>query len=440
MTPRALAVRALMHQEKNGYANLVLDGELKRCQPPLDSRDAAFAARIFYTTVERQRLLDFCLSQYIRKPLAKLDAPVRAILRSGLAQGRYLDVPVSAAVNESVKLTRAFGKASAAGMVNAVLRRALAFQPETADFPDQQSRLAVLYSLSDPIAQLLYRTYGEEAFAIAEAFYAQNKHETAIRVNPLRTSDAGLTDLLTQEGCTVTPGPWPHCLLVQFAGSPAATKAFSRGLYHVQGLASQFAADCVQARLGQRVLDLCAAPGGKSLTLAETMENRGELVSCDAVQGRLPLIETAFSRCGVACGRVLANDASRPNDSLGTFDRILCDVPCSGLGVIGKKPDVRYKTLEGLQSLVTLQAKILETAAGYLADGGRLVYSTCTINPAENEQQVRAFCAAHPEFSVLAPAQAPQGAIVSDYGTLLLPNRTGTDGFFAAILFRQAVK
>ena len=115
-------------------------------------------------------------------------------------------------------------------------------------------------------------------------------------------------------------------------------------------------------------------------------------------------------------------------------------MPCSGLGVIGKKPDVRYKTLEGLQSLVTLQAKILETAAGYLADGGRLVYSTCTINPAENEQQVRAFCAAHPEFSVLAPAQPPQGAIVSDYGTLLLPNRTGTDGFFAAILSRQAVK
>ena len=439
MTPRALAVRALMHQEQNGYANLVLDAQLKHCSPPLDARDTAFATRIFYTTVEHQRLLDYCLSRFIRKPLAKLDAPVRAILRSGLVQAIFLDVPVSAAVNESVNLTRAFGKSSAAGMVNAVLRRATGFTPDPADFPEPQSRLAILYSLSDPVAELLWQTYGEEAFDIADAFYARSP-ETAIRVNTLKTTDEALSAALTAAGCAVAAGPWPHCLLVRFAGSPAATDAFRQGLFHVQGLASQFAADCVDAKPGQRVLDLCAAPGGKSLTLAQAMENQGALVSCDAVRNRLPLIESAFERCGVTCGRVLENDASRPNPDLENFDRILCDVPCSGLGVIGKKPDVRYKTLEGLQSLVALQEQILETAASYLAPGGRLVYSTCTIHPAENQNQVRAFCARHPEFAVLAPERAPEGAIQTDFGTLLLPNRTGTDGFFAAILVRKAIK
>ena len=438
MTPRALAVRALMRQERDGYANLVLDAELKRCAPPLSARDAAFAARIFYTAVVRQRLLDCCLAQFVRQPLAKLDAPVRAILRAGLAQAKFLNVPVSAAVNESVKLTRAFGKSSAAGMVNAVLRRAAAFAPDPAAFPDDAQRLAVLYSLSDPVARLLLRHYGAEAFAMAEAFYAQPGRPTAVRVNTLRVGDEELAAQLTAAGCRVEPGPWPHCLLAQFAGSPAATDAFRRGLYHVQGLASQFAADCLDARPGQRVLDLCAAPGGKSLTLACAMQNTGELVSCDAVASRLPLIEAAFARCGVACGRVLQNDAAVPNPALGQFDRILCDVPCSGLGVIGKKPDVRYKTLEGLASLVALQAKILETAAAMLAPGGVLVYSTCTVNPDENENQVRAFCAAHPEFAVLPPRTLPQGAAAGEYGALLLPHKTGTDGFFAAILARRA--
>ena len=439
MTPRALAVRALMHQEQNGYANLVLDAQLKRCTPPLDARDTAFATRIFYTAVEHQRLLDYCLSRFLRKPLTKLDAPVRAILRAGLAQAVYLDVPVSAAVNESVKLTRAFGKSSAAGMVNAVLRRAVGFTPDPADFPDPRSRLAVLYSLSDPVAELLWQTYGEEAFDIARAFYTR-RQETAIRTNTLKTTDEALSAALSAAGCAVTEGPWPHCLLVRFAGSPAAADAFRQGLFHVQGLASQFAAGCVDAKPGQRVLDLCAAPGGKSLTLAQAMGNRGTLVSCDAVKSRLPLIEAAFARCGVTCGRVLENDAARPNPELGHFDRILCDVPCSGLGVIGKKPDVRYKTLDGLESLTALQGQILETAASYLAPGGRLVYSTCTIPPAENQDQVRSFCARHPEFAVLEPEQAPEGALQTGFGTLLLPNRTGTDGFFAAILVRKAIK
>ena len=423
-----------MHQERDGYSNLVLDAELKKCNPPLSRRDAAFAASIFYTTLERQRLLDCCLDRFTRKPVAKLDAPIRAILRAGLAQAKFLDVPLPAAVNESVKLAKAFGKTSAAGMVNAVLRRAAAFDEATLTFAEPVERLAVQYSLSDAVAALLYRDYGEEAFAIAEAFYRRG--DTFIRVNTLKTGDEALADTLRAEGCEVRPGPWEHCLSVRFPASPAATKAFARGLFHVQGLASQFAAGCVDALPGQRVLDLCAAPGGKSLTLAEAMQNEGSLVSADAVKSRLPLIEQAFARCGVICGSVRAGDASRFDKTLGTFDRVLCDVPCSGIGVIGKKPDIRFKTLENLSSLVTLQQKILQNAARYLAQNGRLVYSTCTINVNENEDQVRAFCENHPEFHVVAPQTVPEGAVAGKWGTLFLPHKTASDGFFTAILER----
>ena len=202
MTPRRLAVKALIHQEQAGYANLVLDAELKKCTPPLDSRDAAFAARIFYTTLERLPLLDYRINQFTKKPVAKLDAPVRAVLRAGLAQALYMNVPLPAAVNESVKLTRALGKSSAAGMVNAVLRRAAAADVSEADFADPLDRLSIYYCLSRPVAELFYAQFGEEAFPLAAAFY--EKPKTTIRVNTLRTNDTALTALLQQEGHTVT--------------------------------------------------------------------------------------------------------------------------------------------------------------------------------------------------------------------------------------------
>ena len=194
MTPRRLAVKALIHQEQAGYANLVLDAELKKCTPPLDSRDAAFAARIFYTTLERLPLLDYRINQFTKKPVAKLDAPVRAVLRAGLAQALYMNVPLPAAVNESVKLTRALGKSSAAGMVNAVLRRAAAADVSEADFADPLDRLSIYYCLSRPVAELFYAQFGAEAFPLAAAFY--EKPKTTIRVNTLRTNDTDLTALL----------------------------------------------------------------------------------------------------------------------------------------------------------------------------------------------------------------------------------------------------
>ena len=259
-----------MRQEQNGYANLVLDSELKACKPPLSPRDAAFASGIFYTVLERRSLLDWMLAQFSKRPLEKLDAPVRAILRAGLAQAKFMDVPLPAAVNESVKLAKAFGKTSAAGMVNAMLRRTAALDPKPEHWPDLEERLRTYYCLSQPIAALFAAQYPQDAEAMAAAFYQHRP--TAIRVNPLRTTDEALTQTLQQEGHTVTAGPWPHCLLVMFNGNPAASKAFHAGQFHVQGLASQFAALCCDARPGMRVLDLCAGSGCRTA------------VSCSAVK------------------------------------------------------------------------------------------------------------------------------------------------------------
>lgn len=429
---RAAAVRALVRQEQNGYSNLVLNAVLQKEQ--LSPREAALASRIFYGVLERRSLLDACLARCCKKPLQKLDAPVLAILRSGLYQLKYLRVPPAAAVNESVKLTRAFGKSSAAGFVNAVLRRAADTSLEEGPFAGEAERLSVLCSVSLPMAQLYLDAFGPQARPILEAFWQQSP-ATAIRPNLLFTSLPALARALEEEGCrNVRPGPVPGSLLAEFAGSPAASAHFAAGEFTVQGLSSQLAALSVGACPGQKVVDLCAAPGGKSLLLAQQMENTGALYSCDAVESRLPLIQKNFERCGVANAKVLCQDASQYDPRLAGADRVLCDVPCSGLGILGKKPDIRYKSLDGLDELIALQGAILRQGAAYLKPGGRLVYSTCTLNPAENAGVVRAFLQHDPGFRILPPLFVPQNAWVEENLLTILPTSAGFDGFFVACL------
>ena len=211
------------------------------------------------------------------------------------------------------------------------------------------------------------------------------------------------------------------------------------GVFYSQEPSASSAAPLLGVRPGMRVLDLCAAPGGKSLTIAEQMQNRGELFSGEAMTGRVKLLKQAFDRCGIDRAKPYHGDATilNPAFGLGSFDRVLCDVPCSGLGVIGKKPDIREKTLDGIENLLLTQQKILQNGAKYLAPNGRLVYSTCTVNHHENEAQVRQFLQDNQDFSVIAPQITLSGMRVGEYGTLFLPHETSTDGFFAAILERQ---
>lgn len=432
-TARAAAVRALVRQKQNGYSNLVLSAVLQKEQLP--PREAAFASRLFYGVLERRNLLDACLAPCCAKPLHKLDPEVLAILRSGLYQLQYLRVPPAAAVSQAVELTRVFGKKSAAGFVNAVLRRAAQQKPQTAGFANETGRISALCSVSPAVARIFCDAFGGEAQAVLEAFW--QPRPTALRPNTLRTSLPALARALEEEGVKdIRPGEVPGSLLASFAGSPAASPRFAAGEFAVQGLSSQLAALCLCARPGQKVVDLCAAPGGKSLLLAQQMQNTGQLYACDAAPNRLPLIQKAFARCGVSCAQLLCQDASRQDPKLAGADRVLCDVPCSGLGVLGKKPDIRYKSLEGLEELTALQKAILRQGAGYLAPGGRLVYSTCTLNPAENAGVVSDFLRQNPQFAAVPPPFVPKEARMEQNFMTLLPTAAGFDGFFVACLER----
>ena len=420
--PRAAAVAALVRQEQDGFSNLVLDAELKRQQ--LEGRDKAFASAIFYTVLEHRGTLDYILCQFLPKGLAKLDAPVREILRAALAQARYMQVPVSAAVNEAVKLTRAFKKSSASGLVNAVLRRACNYDLSTAVFKDETERLMVLGSAGRDVAEFLHKHYPEEALDILT--YKADGGLTSLRANPLKASAEELCAKLLASGAReARPGVVPGSVLARFEGSPAENELFRQGYFHVEGQASQLAALCVEAKPGETVIDLCAAPGGKTVLLAEQMQNTGR------------------QRMGLTNVEALCNDATKVNPALPQADRILADVPCSGLGILAKKPDLRYKKLEPAREaeLLATQSAILDTAAQLLKAGGRLVYSTCTIDPAENQQQIAAFLARHPEFTVVEPAAAlPAGMTAGEHGALSVPTRTGMDGFFLCAMQKNGEK
>ncbi len=429
-SPRAAAVSALIRQEQDGFSNLILDAELRRQK--LDGRDKAFASAIFYTVLEHRGTLDYILEQFLPKGLARLDPPVREILRSALAQARYMQVPVSAAVNEAVKLTRSFKKSSASGLVNAVLRRACAYDLSGASFADACEQLMVLGSAGRDVAQVLHTYYPDEALGILTQ--PADGGLTSLRANPLKATPEKLCSLLEELGVQdVHPGFVEGSVLARFEGSPADKELFRQGYYHVEGQASQLAALCVEAAPGQTVLDLCAAPGGKTLLLAEQMQDTGRLVSCDVTENRVGLIRTAVQRMGFACVETRCNDAAHPAPDLPMADCILTDVPCSGLGILAKKPDIRYKALDEARyaQLLATQASILDAAAGLLKPGGRLVYSTCTIHPAENQQQIQAFLERHPEFTLASPSPAmPQGMRCTPYGMLSIPTETGMDGFF----------
>jgi len=429
-SPRAAAVSALIRQEQDGFSNLILDAELRRQK--LDGRDKAFASAIFYTVLEHRGTLDYILEQLLPKGLARLDPPVREILRSALAQARYMQVPVSAAVNEAVKLTRSFKKSSASGLVNAVLRRACAYDLSGASFADACEQLMVLGSAGRDVAQVLHTYYPDEALGILTQ--PADGGLTSLRANPLKATPEKLCSLLEELGVQdVHPGFVEGSVLARFEGSPADKELFRQGYYHVEGQASQLAALCVEAAPGQTVLDLCAAPGGKTLLLAEQMQDTGRLVSCDVTENRVGLIRAAVQRMGFACVETRCNDAAHPAPDLPMADCILTDVPCSGLGILAKKPDIRYKALDEARyaQLLATQASILDAAAGLLKPGGRLVYSTCTIHPAENQQQIQAFLQRHPEFTLASPSPAmPQGMRCTPYGMLSIPTETGMDGFF----------
>ncbi|MEG1932541.1 MAG: SAM-dependent methyltransferase, partial [Pygmaiobacter sp.] len=317
--------------------------------------------------------------------------------------------------------------------VNAVLRRAgtADFAPK---FSSETERLSVTYSVGLPIVKLLQQEYPDRAEALLAASFCTPK--LAVRVNALKITPEKLIELLAQQNVTVEKTALPNALFLFGVGDITRLPAFQQGLFHVQGLASQLACAALDVQPGERVLDLCAAPGGKSATIAQQLAGSGSLVACELYESRLPLINTLIARIGAHNVTTLQNDAAIYREELFGMDKVLCDVPCSGLGTMAKKPDIRYKDLAELPKLLVMQRAILASGARSVKRGGRLVYSTCTINPDENERIVRDFLVKNPDFVLRKLDFSMFECEQIDEMCLFLPQNGRMDGFFIATLER----
>lgn len=421
------------------WADAALKAQLARDR--LSPQDAALCSRMVYGVTQNRLLLDFYLAAYCSQKPDHLQPPLLDILRLGAYQILFLDkVPDRAAVSEAVELAKRSGRGQAAGLVNAVLRKLSQNKNALPPIPDRDEAkfLSIRYSHPKWLVKRLLELLGREE---AEAFLSADNTAAplTVQVNPLKTTPEALTAELEALGVRVTPHAWvPGCLELSGTGDLTALEPFRAGHFLVQDGAAALAAWAAAVTPGQRVLDVCAAPGGKSFGAAFAMEDRGEILACDLHENKLKRIREGAQRLGLTSIRTAAADGRefRPEWEA-AFDTVLVDAPCSGLGIIRKKPDIRYKKADDLFTLPVVQQAILDNACRYVKPGGVLVYSTCTILPEENQQITDAFLAQHPDFSredLLLPAQAGQ----TDGQVTLWPHRHDTDGFYICRMRRQA--
>ena len=433
MAARETALNALITcRRQSGWSNAVLKQTIARDK--LDPREAALATRLCYGVVQNRGRLDFYLRQLLTGSLKKLHPAVRDILHMGLYQIYDMDkIPDSAAVNESVTLARKYGAPGSDRLVNAVLRNAVRTKgtlQEPTSYEDRYSHPAELVSL--------LKTALPKG-TLEGVLKANNEApKTVIQVNTLKTNGAALLEQLRREGVEAEPHGWmPECLVLGSTGSLEKLPSFQQGLFYVQDPASRLSVRCAGLQKGFRVLDCCAAPGGKSFAAAMAMEGRGSICSCDIHPHKIQLIENGAARLGLGILQARLQDASEfVPEWEGAMDAVLVDAPCSGLGIIRKKPDIRYRDLKENEALPALQKKILANQARYVKKGGVLLYSTCTLLPRENQDVVEDFLKTHPDFS-LEKLELPQIFPENTTGMLtLLPGQWDTDGFFISKMRR----
>lgn len=429
---RFTVLNLLLKMEDSGsYSNILLNSVLG--EQDLSERDRAFAAALFYGVTERKMTLDFIISQNSRIPLSKIQPEALHILRMGIYQLMYMpSVPDSAAVNESVKLCKRMRLFGAQGFVNGLLR-GFVRNGKVVDYGgmDTVKRLSTEFSCPEWIARKFSEEYGEEK-AVRALNASLGAPPLFARVNTTKTDEEELVALLKKEGVKATVyGGLPACIRLENAGDIERLDAFKAGLFHIQDISSQLCCLTLRPILNETVLDICAAPGGKSFTMAELMGNRGKVISMDLYEQRVGLISSGAERLGLGIVDARVNNATRFSEDLPAADRVLCDVPCSGLGVIRRKPEIKYKDEHEFDELPVLQKRILEVSAQYVKVGGTLVYSTCTLSRAENDDVVRAFAAEHTEFSPIVQPVPFEGA-ENSYMRTYFPDENGGDGFFTA--------
>ena len=428
MNARELALDVLLRCEAAGqYANLGLDAALKR-ESGVTGAEKALCTALFYSVIEHRMTLDYIIDGAATIPPSAIERRVRMLLRMGLAQLLYFDrVPDHAAINETVSMTPKRSK----GFVNAILRN-FCRNGKNIVYPDKASEpiayLSVRYSVPTPLAEAFCAGYGfDRAASILAAF--DRAPEVTVRVNTKRRTRDAFVAEFGGEPTDISPNG------VRFPDMSAVLQPLAAGECFVQDEASQICVEALGAKAGERVLDLCAAPGSKSFGAAFSMNDVGEVRSFDLHENKISLINRGAEALGITCLTAKAADARNADPAvLGLFDRVLADVPCSGYGVLSKKPDIRYKDFSTAAGLLPVQAAILNSAAKCVRAGGVLVYSTCTLLPAENEEQVRAFLERSADFS-LEPFAV--GSLASNGMLTLAPDTHGTDGFFVAKLRKK---
>ncbi len=420
-----------MHQN-GAYAALALGERLsKSILNPMDRR---LATRMVYSALENQIQLDFALDRFMERPT---NEPIqRDILRLSACQILFHDrVPESAACNEGVNLTKAMGMESAAGFINAVLRnlcRGKADIPWPKAEDGLREYLHVMGSMPLWIVDKLIAEYGEED-AKGIIMHREEEHPLTLRANQLRLTDGEFEKLLAEKEWQARKGLAPHAYLVNAVVD--STPEYQKGLFSIQGQSSMLAAEAMQVKPGMKVLDACAAPGGKSAYMCEAMQNTGRVYAWELHEKRAMLLESTKRRLGLENLRVSVRDAAEPKRDLeGSLDAVLLDAPCSGLGVMVQKPDLKYRVQEeDIASIVATQKKLLDALCLYVKPGGTLVYSTCSILPEENTRQIEAFLETHPEFTVeplpLSFPEALRGQQTA-LGLQLLGYRDEVEGFY----------
>lgn len=416
-TARSLAMESLIALERDGrYSNLEVNAALSA--DTLEGADRGLYTRLVYGVTERRLTLDYIINQYSNIPADRLDPDVLCALRLGLYQLLMTDrIPDHAAVSETAGLV---AKRSV-GYVNAVLRTFLRAEKryklpdKNADFTEY---LSIAYSVPRELCELLQRSVGDE---IEQMLAAMNDEPpVSLRVNRLKIS---VEEAISKTGGTLSALS-PDIVKIPTLDDTAKA-GINDGLWFVQDEASRYASAAVGARPGETVIDVCACPGGKSFSLAVDMENSGVLYSFDLHKNKLSLIESGAKKLGISIIKTECRDARHPNEALiKKADRVLCDAPCSGLGVLAKKPDIRYRDTAGIENLPNVQYPILCGASEYVRPGGVLVYSTCTLIKEENEKIVERFLSEHSEFSLREMKT-------------FLPHIDFCDGFFCAVMERK---
>lgn len=442
--PRELALAIIDRVDRRkAYADVLLNARL--AEAALAPADGALLTRVVYGTLRWRGRIDWVLARLLRNPLKDLDPLVRNLLRLGAYELLFLDrVPAYATVNELVALAKRRAGPGKARLANAVLRKIAGREREEWSPPTASGSAADLAALvSHPLwlIDMWQEQFGhEDSRRLMEA----NNQEAplVLRANRLRTSRDELVQRLCARGIDARPGTWsPLAVRLRGAASPAELAEFRKGLCQVQGEASQVVGLLVDPKPGMRVLDVCAAPGGKATHMAELMDGRGEIVACDVSERGLGRVAENARRLRLDCIRTHVCDAMRdlPGEA-GAFDRVLVDAPCSGLGTLRAHPEIRWHRAErDLHRLAALQSALLDQAAAQVRPGGVLVYATCTLSRVENEQVVEAFVERHRDFVVEdAAGHIPAAARPMSSGPcfLALPHRHDTDGFFAARMRR----